>query len=240
MKYIAREPSLEKKQSLLIDAQQHAELIKEDQEHLQMAIDKVAETRLEIERNRPKKWCCCILFGILGLVFGLIGQVANELLTEAAMKRAGLDNLMDNLCGDTRMDQALTDELLLIAYNYNDRQPRLFSKRFDDEDPGIYDVKISDASSASASIPGVWSPKEIKTKYKNNEMLIDGGIVANNPSLLAYILAKYIPNDKSKDANIRMLSLSCGEEKYDKITTPAEYHKFNFKMLKDVSAGASS
>lgn len=41
MKKIEKEPSLEKKQTLLIDAHKHKEIILEESEHIQQAIDKI-------------------------------------------------------------------------------------------------------------------------------------------------------------------------------------------------------
>lgn len=95
------------------------------------------------ERDRPKKWCCCIVLGIIGLLVGFLGPFITDFLTDSAMQRKGLDDLAEKYYGDTKITDALPHEVLMVAYNYNDRQPRLFSKRFNKDDPGIYNVTIA-------------------------------------------------------------------------------------------------
>lgn len=71
-------------------------------------------------------------------------------------------------------------------------------------DPG---VKLSDAVLASCSAPTYFDPHMVDGKYQ----LADGGIWANNPSLVAVIDAQY--RLKIPMADIRVLSIGTGKSK---------------------------
>lgn len=50
----------------------------------------------------------------------------------------------------------------------------------------VYNVSLSDATEASAAAPVYFNPKTI-----DDMVLIDGGLLANDPSLVALMHAKY-------------------------------------------------
>ena len=84
----------------------------------------------------------------------------------------------------------------VLAYDVEKRMPRLLSSY---DEPGI---KILSAASATSAAPIYYSTQEID----DGSWLIDGGIVANNPSLLGYAEAqKLFPNN-----NIKILSIGTG------------------------------
>ena len=84
----------------------------------------------------------------------------------------------------------------VLAYDVEKRMPRLLSSY---DEPGI---KILSAASATSAAPIYYSTQEID----DGSWLIDGGIVANNPSLLGYAEAKKLfPND-----NVKILSIGTG------------------------------
>ena len=80
-------------------------------------------------------------------------------------------------------DQSLGEAkkpVAVLAYDVEKRKPRLLSSY---ESPGI---KMVSAASATSAAPIYYSTQEID----DGSWLIDGGIVANNPSLLGYSEAK--------------------------------------------------
>ena len=99
------------------------------------------------------------------------------------------------------------DELLVTSYEYNSKTPRFYSKYFRTVDPGRYDVKLWEAVSASSSAPIYFNPKGRTNQFDIEEVLIDGGLICNNPSLYAFQLARHIHDQK----DIRLLSLGTGE-----------------------------
>ena len=76
------------------------------------------------------------------------------------------------------------------------------------------DAKVSDAVLASCSAPTYFDPHLVAGKYQ----LVDGGLWANNPSLVAVIDAKYRLSISLDD--IRVLSIGTGKSKtfYDRKT----------------------
>jgi len=82
----------------------------------------------------------------------------------------------------------------------------MYSKYFAYKYPEFFDVKLRTAAGASSSAPIFFDPSTRIDGIGVTEYEIDGGIIANNPSLYAYQLSK-IFNEK---ANIRILSLGNG------------------------------
>jgi predicted acylesterase/phospholipase RssA len=96
-------------------------------------------------------------------------------------------------------DQSLGEAkkpVAVLAYDVENRKPRLLSSY---ESPGI---KMVSAASATSAAPIYYSTQEID----DGSWLIDGGIVANNPSLLGYSEArKLFPG-----CEIKVLSIGTG------------------------------
>ena len=86
--------------------------------------------------------------------------------------------------------------VVVLAYDVENRKPRLLSSY---DSPGI---KMVSAASATSAAPIYYSTQEID----DGTWLIDGGIVANNPSLIGYSEARKIfPGCK-----IKVLSIGTG------------------------------
>ena len=84
----------------------------------------------------------------------------------------------------------------VLTYDVEQRKPRLLSSY------GTPGIKMLSAASATSAAPIYYSTYEID----DGSWLIDGGIVANNPSLLGYSEAKKLfPNDQ-----IKVLSIGAG------------------------------
>ena len=96
---------------------------------------------------------------------------------------------MNELIGDRNISSAMFDEVLLVAYEYNSHGPRLYSKHFSEKEPNIYDVKFSLATGGSSAAPIYFDPQKLYDNYGLKQLVIDGGIIGNNPSLFAVILA---------------------------------------------------
>jgi len=101
-----------------------------------------------------------------------------------------LDYFQDKSLGESKKPVAV------LAYDVENRRPRFLSSY---NSPGI---KMVSAASATSAAPIYYSTQEID----DGTWLIDGGIVANNPSLLGYSEAKKLfPEHK-----IKVLSIGTG------------------------------
>jgi patatin-like phospholipase/acyl hydrolase len=101
-----------------------------------------------------------------------------------------LDYFEDQSLGEAKKPVAV------LAYDVENRKPRLLSSY---GSPGI---KMVSAASATSAAPIYYSTQEID----DGTWLIDGGIVANNPSLIGYSEAKKI----FPAHNIKVLSIGTG------------------------------
>lgn len=94
------------------------------------------------------------------------------------------------------MKDALTDDLLLISYSYTHGIPRFYTKSHA-LDPAFYlthDVDMSLAAAATSATPFYFDPvfrPIFNNRKRDTEALIDGTIIANNPSLYAMMYAKH-------------------------------------------------
>ncbi len=70
-------------------------------------------------QNRPKKWVMTGVGIVLGIVLGIFLPMAFNALNSSLYKRVNLEQIMDDYLGAYHLEQALTDELLIVAYDYN-------------------------------------------------------------------------------------------------------------------------
>lgn len=70
---------------------------------------------------------------------------------------------------------------------------------------GMEDMSMIDAAMASSAAPVFFNAREVKSSFGGTTSYIDGGVFANNPSLEAYLHAKYelhIPDEDIEILNI--------------------------------------
>lgn len=150
------------------------------------------------------------------------------MLGSSKFTREGVDGVMKELIGGRYFNDILSDELLVVAYDYNGEEPRFYSKYEASYDhTGVYNVTLNHATGASSAAPTFFDPKIIKI-YGMDTMQIDGGIICNNPAFYAYMTAKHLHKHK----NIRILSMGTGEKPFTK-KDPNSLNKKSFMAMKD-------
>ena len=128
------------------------ELIKEMQKTLKQSKD-------DYYRQQPRKWIVFVAFIFLGFLISEFIPALIYKLAHSKYSRASLDNIMQEYLGAANIKDVISDEVLVVAYDYNSQQPRFFSKYFSNEDAGIYDVTIGNATGASSAAPTYFDPK---------------------------------------------------------------------------------
>lgn len=116
---------------------------------------------------------------------------------------------------DLTFEDVETD-LIVTAVDITNMKPRFHKSDFSDENNSRCDEKLSSAIIASASAP-VYFP--VARDLKHSDYLIDGGLVANNPSMVGIVDALKF-NRKSKRNtdipqglnDILLLSIGTGEQ----------------------------
>lgn len=97
--------------------------------------------------------------------------------------------------------------LILPSVDIGNGVVHVLKSRYDDGFVRDPDVLVSDAVLASCSAPTYFDPHVLKGTYE----LVDGGLWANNPSLVAAVDAKYRLGVELSD--VRVLSLGTGKGK---------------------------
>lgn len=97
--------------------------------------------------------------------------------------------------------------LLITSVDITTMTPRFHKSAYNHKNKPREDELLSNAIIASASAPSYFPVKE-KLKYSSN--LIDGGIVANNPSLVALIDSFSFTEHENKD-DVVLLSVGTGK-----------------------------
>ena len=170
----------------------------------------LAESKAKFERDRYKKWFVAMVGVLIGGFLGYTIPTITSVLTRSMYDRAGLDKLTLDLLPDFKVYDASPDEVLICAYEYNSQQPRFYSKYFARQYPYIYDQLIAKAIAGSSSVPGGFQPQSFPTGYGQDQFILDGMIIGNNPSLYAFIMQELVLNNAGP---YRVLSIATGASK---------------------------
>lgn len=155
-----------------------------------------------------------VLFLVLGLTLSFTVPTIIFKIYSSRYNRVKLEALMEECLGAANITDAITDELLIVAYDYNSQEPRFYSKYYANLDPNIYLVPIGNATGASSAAPTFFTPKLQYNNYDLKELQIDGGVIANNPALYAYHIASTL-NDHKK---VRVLTIGTGNMHFSNMT----------------------
>jgi len=97
-------------------------------------------------------------------------------------------------------------ELTLVSYEYITQTARIYSKWSYEQDPNVYNISYVDATGATSAAPFYFDPKTRYTMDGTLEYLIDGGVIANNPSVYAEQVAAVNKNNLP----VRLISIGTG------------------------------
>ena len=117
-----------------------------------------------------------------------------------------LRTLLEGILGDTTLGQVNTP-LILPSVDIGNGCVHVFKSKYHGEFVRDRKVRVSDAVLASCSAPTYFDPVVVDGKYQ----FADGGLWANNPSLVAVIDAHYrlkVPLEK-----VRVLSIGTGKSR---------------------------
>lgn len=128
-----------------------------------------------------------------------------KILTSRYSSRT-LSHLLEDTLGSSTLGDVPVP-LIVPAVDIGNGCVHVFKSKYSDGFVRDPDVKLSDAILASCSAPTYFDPHLVDGKYQ----LVDGGLWANNPSLVAVIDAQYrlgVPL-----ADVRVLSIGTGKSK---------------------------
>ncbi|MGH7515620.1 MAG: patatin-like phospholipase family protein [Gemmatimonadales bacterium] len=115
----------------------------------------------------------------------------------------GLEETLDQQIGDTPLSDALT-RVLITSYDVAYGQPVLFTS-FKWPSQALIGVSMRVAARATSAGPTYFEPQVLEVG-STQRVLVDGGVFANNPSLIANTLGSVL----AADANRPLLLVSLG------------------------------
>jgi patatin-like phospholipase/acyl hydrolase len=131
-----------------------------------------------------------------------------------------LEEALKNNFGDTMLDQ-LIKPCVITSYDIRDGKPYFF-KQHKAKNP-IYNFKAKDVARATSAAPTYFEVSYVKNRIGTPYPLIDGGVVANNPALVAYSEARNMQFNginKPTAKNMMIVSIGTGSKassyQYDK------------------------
>jgi uncharacterized protein len=118
------------------------------------------------------------------------GSITNisELMTRKPYGSENIEAMLDTYFGNTQLSDTLT-EVLVTSYEINKENPFYFLSRLAKINPKENKALKEIARSTSAA-PTYFEPKLLNYDASQNLALVDGGVFANNPAILAYSEAK--------------------------------------------------
>lgn len=130
-------------------------------EHVAETTASLGEAEKKYNENRSMKWVVTIIFFLIGCTLGYEVPKITNMLSSSKYSRVNLDALMKKLLGEYGFNDIVTQELLVVAYEYNSQEPRFFSRYFAHQDPGIYDIPIGNATGSSSAAPTFFDPHQV-------------------------------------------------------------------------------
>ena len=116
--------------------------------------------------------------------------------------------VLENSLGDSRLKDALTD-VLIPCYDIEHRLPYIFKSR-SAKQHSEFDFLIKDVALATSASPTLFYPVHLtKPNGDKSAYLVDGGVFANNPSIVALSEIQSIVQDPQK--KYFMVSIGTGK-----------------------------
>ena len=132
---------------------------------------------------------------------------ALENLLEEKFPADGLEQVLKQYFGDTRVSEALA-EVLVTSYDIERRKPFFFKRHDARQDPG-FDWPMWQAARATSAAPTYFEPAKLEVAGSTDYFaLIDGGVYANNPAMCAYAEARALWPEEN---DFLVVSLGTGE-----------------------------
>ena len=133
--------------------------------------------------------------------FQKIGSIGDN-----AFGHENIERLLKEFFGDAMLSDALT-QVIITAYEIEKRKTFYFNSDLAKKDKSE-DFLIREVARATSAAPTYFEPTRVGP-LGNQFSLVDGGVFANNPSMLAYVEAKtYYEQMKNKKKSTRTRQVS--------------------------------
>lgn len=144
-------------------------------------------------------------------IFGELGSIVYPFTTIYSGPKytpTYLEKVLNEMLGDANTEDVLTN-FIVSAYEIQQRRPKIFSNTRPDGRKVKY--RLRELARATSAAPTFFEPAQVEKLHDRGkfETLIDGGVFAPNPSMLAIMHAQELGWDITKTT---ILSLGTGTE----------------------------
>ena len=155
-----------------------------------------------------------------------------DFLFQPKYKSQGREDVLTQYLGDTPLEKCLT-EVFVTSYDIEQRIPIFCTSKIEKQQTESRTFRkhcrtftLKDAGMATSAIPTYFAPSQVYTTHNNNGYyaLVDGGLIANNPTDLAIMEARKSAAKHNKiiqDEEMLILSLGAGSQteiyRYDEV-----------------------
>ena len=127
-------------------------------------------------------------------------------LRKPKYERESMDELLDEYFGDATLADTMVP-ICLTSYDLNTAAPRFWSTF----EPYADKYKLADIAGATSAAPTYFSPKAIEHVNGEVHYHVDGGVVVNNPQIVALLqMMVHVPSIKKED--IMLVSVGTGSK----------------------------
>ena len=134
------------------------------------------------------------IFKKRGGLFSGVTQVFEE-----SFGHEGLEELLKQYFGDTELRETLS-EVLITSYDIEQRKPFYFLSRLAKQQIPGENFRLRDIARSTSAAPTYFEPNHLAWNTGKFLALVDGGVFANNPSMLAYTEAIELLRRRSQPA----------------------------------------
>lgn len=141
-----------------------------------------------------------------------------RLLKDERYSSSGINSILKSMFGETETLGNLKQNVLITSYDTEKSKATFFTHFANDEDSEYKDIPIWNIARATSAAPTYFEPHHFTTNHHGRNIeytCVDGGMLANNPAMCAYIEAK----KQWPDEEIMVISLGTGTLKQN---TPFE------------------
>jgi hypothetical protein len=117
-----------KKEGRVVDKDLKETLAHGDYKSLKHAEEKLLKWDTEYRERKGRKWITMIIGTILFAIIGWIVMPLTNKLKHSLYDRRGLAGVTETKFGETRMNEVLTDEVMIVAYDFRNHVPVIFTK----------------------------------------------------------------------------------------------------------------
>ncbi len=142
---------------------------------------------------------------------------------------AGFEKILAAKFDDHRLKDSLTD-LLVTTYDPQDEKPFYFSSRLAKQRPEE-NFLLRDIARSTSAAPTYFKPALVNYEGKEKLALVDGGVFANNPSILAYSEGKELWKQRQYAADLQPPTHAPGAAKVFEAVVSPDDHDLPFFLL---------